>query len=52
MKHNNSKYASIIKYTTTKINFKNKARFGHLLWPPAWKWNRFILRGVGKSGSK
>jgi len=26
-----------------KINTKTKARFGHLLRPPTWKWNGSIL---------
>ena len=35
-----------------KINTKNKATFGHLLRPVAWKRNGFILEGVDKSGRK
>jgi len=36
-----------------KMNQKtNKARFGRLLRPPAWKQNSPVLEGVDKSESK
>ena len=31
-----------------KMNQINKARFGRLLRPPAWKWNGPILEGVDR----
>ena len=39
-------------YYNIKLTHKYKAKFGHLLRPPAWKQNRSILEGVDKSGSE
>jgi len=37
------------KNTITQNKLKQlKPRFGHLLWPPAWKRSGLVLKGKGK----
>jgi len=44
---NKSKHISVTKYTTTQ----DEHRFGHLLWPLAWKWNGPVLV-IERQGNK